>query len=50
MSNTKLAEIPLNKIRENPNALREVNRSTEQYAELVDSVRKRGCHERDCRS
>jgi ParB/RepB/Spo0J family partition protein len=42
MSNTKLAEIPLNKIRENPNALREVNRSTEQYSELVDSIKKVG--------
>ncbi len=42
MAETKLAHIKVATIRENPNALREVNRGTEKYLELVDSVRKRG--------
>lgn len=37
-----LMELPLNRIRENPNALRQVNRQTAEYAELVDSIKKRG--------
>lgn len=39
---TELKSIPLVHIRENPNALREVNRSTEGYQGLVDSIQKNG--------
>jgi ParB/RepB/Spo0J family partition protein len=39
---TELKSIPLVHIRENPNALREVNRSTENYQGLVDSIQKNG--------
>ena len=39
---TTLAEIPLSKIRENPSALRAVNRTGESYLELVESIRKEG--------
>lgn len=42
MAETILKVIPLKNIRENPVALREVNRTSEQYTELVDSVRKNG--------
>lgn len=37
-----LREIPLSQIRENPVALRQVNRGTEGYKELVDSIRQEG--------
>ncbi len=36
------ATVGLSKIRENPNALRTVNRTTEEYLGLVDSIRKNG--------
>lgn len=39
---TRLQEIPLSKIRENPVALRTVNRESEEYLGLVDSIRKNG--------
>jgi ParB family transcriptional regulator, chromosome partitioning protein len=39
---TKLAHIPISKIRENPVALRSVNRTTEEYTGLVDSIRRSG--------
>lgn len=39
---TQLLHIPLAKIRENPVALRTVNRTTEEYTGLVDSIRKNG--------
>jgi ParB/RepB/Spo0J family partition protein len=42
MSQTKLEHIPLDKIRENPVALREVDRTSESYLGLVDSIRKDG--------
>lgn len=38
----KLIHIPLSKIRENPVALRSVNRTTEEYLGLVDSIKKDG--------
>lgn len=38
----QLLEIPVNKIRENKAALRPVNRKTEGYEELVESIRIRG--------
>jgi ParB family chromosome partitioning protein len=37
-----LQEVPLAKIRENPVALRQVNRGTESYLELVDSIKQEG--------
>ena len=37
-----MAEIPLAQIRENPSALRTVNRQSEEYAGLVDSIRQKG--------
>lgn len=37
-----LAKIAISKIRENPVALRQVNRNTEAYLELVESIRKEG--------
>lgn len=39
---TVLKHIPLKDIRESPVALRSVNRTSEQYLELVDSIRKDG--------
>lgn len=42
MAQTELKHIPLNKIRENPVALRNVNRESEEYQGLVDSIRKDG--------
>lgn len=39
---SELKMIPLKDIRENPVALRSVNRQTEQYIGLVDSIRARG--------
>lgn len=39
---TTLQHIPLNQIRENPVALRQVNRNTEAYLELVDSIKTEG--------
>lgn len=39
---TDLKHIPLSHIRENPNALRAVNKTTEPYMNLVDSIRVRG--------
>jgi ParB/RepB/Spo0J family partition protein len=39
---SSLQEVPLASIRENPVALRQVNRNTEQYMELVDSIRTEG--------
>jgi ParB/RepB/Spo0J family partition protein len=42
MSEPALQEIPLSQIRENPVALRQVNRQTEQYLELVESVKENG--------
>ncbi len=44
MSDTKnnLGNIALKEIRENPVALRQVNRTTEAYMELVDSIKKEG--------
>lgn len=39
---TVLKSIPLNNIKENPNALRTVDRTTEEYLGLVDSIRKNG--------
>jgi ParB/RepB/Spo0J family partition protein len=38
----RLENIPLNKIRENPVALRSVNRNTEEYHGLVDSIKNHG--------
>ena len=38
----KLVYIPLSKIRENPVALRSVNRNTEKYAGLVESIKLHG--------
>jgi ParB family chromosome partitioning protein len=38
----ELKTVPLSQIRENPNALREVNKQTEEYEGLVDSIRTRG--------
>lgn len=38
----KLLHIPLVQIRENPVALRSVNRTTEEYTGLVDSIRQNG--------
>ena len=38
----RLAMIPVNKIRENEVRLREVNRDTEEYQGLVDSVKEKG--------
>jgi ParB/RepB/Spo0J family partition protein len=37
-----LKTIPLSQIRENPDALRDVNKTTEDYIGLVDSVKSRG--------
>ena len=42
MAQGELKHIPLNKIRENPVALRNVNRESEDYQGLVDSIRKDG--------
>lgn len=42
MAQSELKHIPLNKIRENPVALRNVNRESEEYQGLVDSIRKDG--------
>jgi len=42
MSQTVLASIPLSSIRENPVALRNVNRMSPTYKELVDSVKRSG--------
>lgn len=39
---TQLREIPLSKIRENPVALRTVNRESEEYLGLVESIRRNG--------
>jgi len=39
---SELKEIPLSMIRENPVALRDVNRNTENYMEIVDSIKTRG--------
>lgn len=36
------ATVKISQIRENPNALRTVNRTTEEYAGLVDSIKKQG--------
>lgn len=36
------ATVKISQIRENPNALRTVNRTTEEYLGLVDSIRKQG--------
>ncbi len=38
----ELKRIPLSRIRENPVALRTVNRTTEEYLGLVDSIRRNG--------
>lgn len=40
--NAKLAEIPLAMIRENPAALRKVDKKQPKYIEIVDSIRKHG--------
>ncbi len=37
-----LGVVPVSKIRENPVALRQVNRNTEAYLELVESIRREG--------
>lgn len=42
MAENRLLKIPLNKIRENPVALRSVNKQSDEYVGLVDSVRKNG--------
>ncbi len=42
MSATHLKNIKLSQIRENPDALRGVNRTSEKYIQLVDSVKSRG--------
>ncbi len=42
MSQSSLQHIPLSAIRENPSALRGVNRQEPSFVELVDSVRSRG--------
>lgn len=42
MSNTKLMNIPLKQIRESKVALRAVNRTSEEYLQLVDSVKNKG--------
>ncbi len=42
MAERVLKRIPLDRIRENPIALRTVNRTTEDYLGLVDSIRKDG--------
>lgn len=42
MSDSTLKSIPVDKIRENPVALRTVNRSSEEYLGLVDSIRRNG--------
>lgn len=39
---SKLINVPINKIRENKEALRKVNREKEEYKQLVDSVRTHG--------
>lgn len=39
---TELKHVPLTEIRENPNALRPVNRQTEEYEGLVESIRQNG--------
>lgn len=38
----KLAHIPIDKIRQNPVALREVDKTSEEYKGLVDSIRRNG--------
>lgn len=38
----ELKHIPLSKIRQNPVALREVDKKSEQYIQLVDSIRRNG--------
>jgi len=42
MSETKLMHVPLKKIKENPVALRNVNRTSEDYLQLVQSIKKNG--------
>lgn len=44
IAKTKLRSIPLSKIRENPVALRQVNKQDESYIGLVDSIRTYGVY------
>jgi len=39
---SELAKVPIGQIRENPVALRTVNRTSEKYLELVESIRQKG--------
>lgn len=41
-SNGQLAMVPLAKIKDNPVALRQVDKTKEAYSELVDSIRLKG--------
>lgn len=42
IADRKLSYIPISKVRTNPSALREVNRSSEKYVNLVDSIKNVG--------
>lgn len=44
MAETQLKHIKLSEIRENPNALRQVNRQHEDYQGLVDSIKRNGVY------
>lgn len=44
MAETVLKLIPLRQIRENPVALRAVNRTSDGYVELVDSIKRNGVY------